>query len=81
MDDNSSPSNKCFSKAFGESLNRNYVNGDPPAVLVASNALKFSLWVWRGNPMCGHCNDMIATQCVCLSDGDDYNVVQGIVNR
>lgn len=35
----------------------------------------------EGNPMCGHCNDMIATQCVCLSDGDDYNVVQGIVNR
>ena len=31
--------------------------------------------------MYGHCNDMIATQCVCLSDGDDYNVVQGIVNR
>ena len=43
--DNSSPSNKCFSKAFGGSLNRNYVNGDPPTVLVASNALNFSLWV------------------------------------
>lgn len=61
--------------------NTNFKEWEFSAVLVASNALKFSLWVWRGNPMCGHCNDMIATQCVCLSDGDDYNVVQGVVNR